>query len=167
MKKLTNENGDVFGPFNFIEEHEHGYLCDGCLFPFSVTGNCSTSDWVGPLPSLPAPQMSESERWEAIKQIRDYKTQNGGYKVGSAWFHSDTFSRTQQLGLVLMGNNIPVSLQWKTMQGTFVTMTALLAQQVFSAAALQDASLFAHAEYLKANPSVDITSGWPETYNGL
>lgn len=108
-----------------------------------------------------------------VRAIRDRKTQRGGYKVGADWYHSDTFSRTQQLGLVMMGLNVPPGLQWKTMSGAFVEMTPAVAGQVFAAAAAQDAALFAHAEQLQAqiaaaqDPlSVDINVGWPETYGG-
>lgn len=109
--------------------------------------------------------------WERIKEIRDRKTQEGGYTTNSKWFHSDTFSRTQQIGLVMMGANIPANLQWKTMDGTFITMTPTLAGEVFAAAAAQDTALFTHAETLKyqvdnaADPAtVDITAGWPTVY---
>ena len=111
--------------------------------------------------------------WKQIKAIRDTKTQEGGYSTQSKWFHSDTFSRTQQIGLVVMGANIPTGLRWKTMDGTFIDMTQTLANQVFAAAAAQDFALFAYAETLKGqvdssnNPaSIDITAGWPETYQG-
>ena len=113
------------------------------------------------------------DAWAAIKRLRDIKAQAGGYQVAGKWFHSDTFSRTQQMGLVMMGANIPNGLQWKTMDGTYVTMTPTLAQQVFAAAAAQDAAIFAHAEQLRAQvfaaqdpSSVDITSGWPLGYGG-
>jgi len=116
---------------------------------------------------------ARAAKWEAIKALRDQKVQTGGYQVGSKWYHSDTFSRTQQIGLVMMGANIPAGLQWKTMDGTFVTMTQQLAAQVFAAAAAQDAALFAHAENLRAQVNaaadpagVDIAAGWPATYGG-
>lgn len=115
-----------------------------------------------------------AEKWEQIKALRDAKTQRGGYKVGSDWFHSDTFSRTQQIGLTIMGANVPAGLMWKTMGGTFVPMTPTLAQQIFAAAGAQDAALFAHAEALKAQMEAsadpagfDITAGWPATYGGV
>jgi hypothetical protein len=44
-------------------------------------------------------------------------------------------------------------------------MTPTLAQQVFAAAAAQDAALFAHAEHLRATPGADINAGWPETFS--
>lgn len=122
------------------------------------------SSWVV-LESYPTPNQTGEDRWIAIKTIRDRKTQQGGYKVGTNWYHSDTFSRTQQLGLVLLGANLPNGLMWKTMQGTFVEMTQTLAQQVFAAAAAQDSAIFGYAEYLKAHPNLDINVGWPETYS--
>lgn len=117
---------------------------------------------------------ARAARWEEIKAVRDRKTQQGGYKVGSDWFHSDTFSRTQQIGLTIMGAAMPPGLQWKTMGGTFVAMTPALAQQIFAAAGAQDTALFARAEALKAQvdasadpATVDITAGWPETFGGV
>lgn len=118
--------------------------------------------------------LRKARRWEDIKAIRDRKTMQGGYSTGGKWYHSDTFSRTQQLGLVMLGASIPEGLQWKTMDGSFVTMTQTLAGQIFAAAAAQDTALFANAESLRAtvnassNPeSVDITTGWPATYNSI
>lgn len=96
----------------------------------------------------------------------------GGYLANNKWFHSDTFSRTQQMALVMMGASVP-AVQWKTMDGSFITMTQTLAGQIFGAAAVQDQALFSHAEFLHATvlaaedpTSVDITAGWPATYGG-
>lgn len=124
-----------------------------------------------PPATTPRPEVNAAI-WEEIKAIRDRKTQQGGYKVGTDWFHSDTFSRTQQIGLTIMGANMPPNIMWKTMAGAFVPMTPTLAQQIFAAAGAQDAALFGYAEQLKAQVeaavdpmTVDITTGWPETYN--
>lgn len=121
-----------------------------------------------------APVQTTAQIWEQIKAIRDRKTQQGGYKVGSNWYHSDTFSRTQQIGLTIMGAAMPAGIMWKTMAGGFVQMTPTLAQQIFAAAGAQDAALFGYAEQLKAQvdaaadpASVNITAGWPETFNGV
>lgn len=111
----------------------------------------------------PAEETSDN-RWARIKAIRDEITQRGGHKVGAHWFHSDTFSRTQQMGLVMLGANIPSNLKWKTMSGVFVDMTPVLAQQIFAAAAAKDSAVFAHAEYLKATPTANIFEGWPESF---
>ena len=109
----------------------------------------------------------------AIKAERDRRTQEGGYKVAGKWFHSDQFSRGQQLGLALLGAGIPAGLQWKTMDGSFVTMTQALAGQILAAVAASDAAIFAHAEQLiaeakaAAEPStINPLSGWPETFGG-
>lgn len=120
------------------------------------------------LPDLVEPM--RSALWEQIKAIRDRKAQTGGYTTGGKWFHSDTFSRTQQMGLVMMGAGVP-PVEWKTMDGSFITMTPTLAGQIFGAAASQDMALFGHAETLRAavdaaaDPSaIDINAGWPATY---
>lgn len=106
-----------------------------------------------------------------IKRIRDTRTQTGGFPAAGYWFHSDVFSRSQQLGLVLLGANIPNNLYWKTMSGDMVLMTQTLTGQIFQAAATQDATTFSHAEALISqvnsayNPySVNINTGWPPIY---
>ena len=110
----------------------------------------------------------KEDLWSQIKEERDKRTHNGGYKASDKWFHSDTFSRSQQIGLTMMGTNIPVGLMWKTMDGSFVEMTQALADEIFISAGVSDSSTFAYAEVLKAqiessnNPSsIDICSGWP------
>lgn len=120
--------------------------------------------------ALPAPTLADlrAAQWEAIKAERDRRIQHGGYKVGEKWFHSDTFSRTQQMGLVMLGANVPANLQWKTMDGSFVAMTQALAGQVFAAAAASDVAIFGAAEAKRtameasADPaSFDFAGGWP------
>lgn len=109
----------------------------------------------------------------AIKAERDRRIQRGGYKVGTKWFHSDTFSRTQQMGLVMMGSNMPTGLLWKSLDGTFVAMTPTLAGQIFAAAAANDAAIFTTAEThiaavkASATPwSYDYSTGWPPEFAG-
>lgn len=123
----------------------------------------------------PAPDIAQvkAAKWEAIKAERDRRTDYGGYKVGTKWFHSDQKSRSQQLGLVLLGGNIPAGLQWKTMDGSFVTMTQTLAQQILAAGAASDQAVFAAAEAHRAameasaDPaSYDFSVGWPATFAG-
>jgi len=115
---------------------------------------------------------ARKKKWEAIKAIRDEKINNGGFPVDGKWFHSDMMSRTQQLGLKIMGNDVP-NVGWKTMDGSFVNMSPSKASQIFEAAAAQDMALFTYAETLKyqidnaADPaSVPINDGWPATYGG-
>lgn len=109
--------------------------------------------------------------WEQIKTERDRRA-SLGVKVGSHWFHSDQKSRTQQLGLVLLGANIPAGLQWKTLTTTpppvFVTMTPALAQGIVAATAASDTAIFTAAEQHRialessSDPeNYDFSVGWP------
>lgn len=115
-----------------------------------------------------------SRQWNAIKAERD-RRKTGGVKVGvggvDKWFHSDDASRIQQMALVMMGANIPANLQWKTLDGSFVTMTQAVAQSVFVAAAASDQAIFAVAEGHRAalaaceDPAVyDYSTGWPAVF---
>lgn len=113
----------------------------------------------------------KADIWEQIKAHRDHQ-KNAGVKVGAHWFHSDADSRIQQLGLVMMGANVP-SVSWKTMSGEFVTMSQTLAGQIFQATAASDMTLFTIAEQHHAalNASADLANynwrtGWPETFTG-
>lgn len=114
-----------------------------------------------------------ADRREAIKAEHERRTQQGGYQAAGKWFHSDTFSRSQQLGLVYRGSNIPEGLMWKTMDGTYVEMTQAMALLVFQAALISDRANFQYAESLKAQvdsspdpSSVNILVGWPEIFKG-
>lgn len=120
----------------------------------------------------PPPTEAElvAEAWRGIKTERE-RRKAGGVKVGAKWFHSDDGSRIQQMGLVMMGANLPAGLQWKTMDGSFITMTPALAQQVFIAQAASDQAIFAVAEQHRvameasADPaSYDYSGGWPKIY---
>jgi len=104
-----------------------------------------------------------------IKAERD-KRKFGGVKVGTQWLHTDTYSRTQWLGMTIMGANIP-AISWTTMDGSTVTTSQALAGQVFQGTAKLDAAIFSHAKDLISevrladNPAlVIITSGWPPTF---
>lgn len=106
-----------------------------------------------------------------IKLERDRRTDTGGYRVGAVWFHSDQKSRSQQLGLLALGANIPSGLRWKTMDGSYVDMTPGLAQQILVAAAASDIAIFAAAEaHIAAlegsdDPAgYDFSGGWPPMF---
>lgn len=110
-------------------------------------------------------------KWEAIKAERDRLTQTGGYYVAPHWYHSDQFSRIQQLALVMLGANIPAGTLWKTLDNGMKEMTQTLAGQIFAAAAASDIAIFAAAQNHKtamessANPAAyDFSQGWPLVY---
>jgi len=147
---------------------EYGQCVDITGMPeVGIGWTYSGGQFVAPAPDLTA---LRAARWEAIKAERDKRIQTGGYQAAGKWFHSDTFSRTQQMALVMMGAAIPANLQWKTMDGSFVAMTQTLASQVFAAAAASDAALFARAEQIKATMESDPISfilteqPWPSVY---
>lgn len=114
------------------------------------------------------------QKLQEVQNMRDRKLSQGGFKVGNNWFHSDAFSRTQQLGLTVLGNNLPDNVDWKTMGKSKVRLTPQLVQQIFTAAVAQDNAVFSYAEALSAalnlssDPnSIDISVGWPETFGGV
>lgn len=129
------------------------------------------------------PKQAEIQsKWEFIKAERDRRTDQGGYKVGTLWFHSDQKSRSQQLGLNLLAIQVlasggtastplPGVTPWKTMDGSEVTMTAGLAQQILAAAAASDSAIFdaakAHKLAMESSPdpaSYDVLSDWPKSF---
>ncbi len=140
--------------------------------------------------NTPEPVQSADEvaaaQWEAIKSKRDV-VKSGGAKVGTKWYHSDEASRTQYLGLlrladaaVAVGGDDSTTLQyggqdivWKTMDGSFITMTVKCANDVFAAVSGLDFAAFGVAETHKAAmeasagaASYDFSAGWPATFGG-
>lgn len=119
-------------------------------------------------PSRVEPDNSQSlaqarlKKIEEIKLFRDNRVQNGGYKVGEHWYHSDTFSRTQQMALVMYGANMPNGIMWKTMENGYLPMTPTLAMQIFGAAAMSDQINFTCAATHMANV---LASNNPESYD--
>lgn len=129
----------------------------------------------GELPPPPVPTAEEvkAQKWAQIKAERD-RRKSGGVLAGGHWFHSDDASRIQQLGLVMMGANMPTGIQWKTLtagSAVFVEMTPTLAQQIFNATATYDQAVFSAAETHRlameasADPaSYNFSTGWPATF---
>ena len=132
------------------------------------------------------PKATASEVWERMKAERD-RRKAGGFKVDTSWFHSDADSRIQHLGLKdkardllaaggAMADNLTIlgqPVRWKSMDGSFVNVTAQLAFDIVTAAGDLDARLFAVAETHRAameaaaDPSAyDFSAGWPETFEG-
>lgn len=107
----------------------------------------------------------------AIRAERDRRKFNG-VLVSAKWIHTDTYSRTQWMGMVMMGAGIP-AIEWTTMDNTSITTSQALAGAVFQATATLDATLFGYAKGLieavnaSNDPSsIDITTGWPATFEG-
>lgn len=124
--------------------------------------------------------------WELIKAKRE-QVKEGGVQVGPQWYHTDTESRIQHLGLLRLADATRAAggtdtttlknpadgkvIEWKTMGGTVVSMTCKLAEDIFAADAILDFAAHAAAETHKVamaaveNPfDYDFSMGWPQTY---
>jgi hypothetical protein len=166
---------------------------DGALIP-SSEGNRDWreyQEWLA-AGNTPDPAQSADEtkaaKWDDIKAVRN-RRKAGGFKVkvGSSnkWFHSDADSRIQHLGLkdkardLIAGGGqmtdkltiLGHTVKWKTLDGSFVDVSAQVAFDIVSAAGDLDAQLFAAAETHKAameasaDPaSYDFSAGWPPVY---
>lgn len=133
------------------------------------------------------PEIVKANQWTAIKFMRE-QIKAGGVLATGKWFHSDADSRIQHLGLKdsardvlaaggamadrlkIAGQDIP----WKTMDGSFVLMTAQIAFDIVAAVALLDAMAHIKAEQHKgameasADPaSYDYSTGWPAVFGGV
>lgn len=116
----------------------------------------------------PLPE-AKAAKWAEVQAERD-RRKFAGYMASGHRFHSDPDSRTQQLGLVIMGANVP-PIQWRTLDGDYVTMTQQLAGAIFTATATGDSLIFAAAEVhrnaifaltdLSSIESYDFSGGWP------
>ena len=136
----------------------------------------------------PVPTNEELKRraWDRI-QARRADIKAGGVKVGTKWYHTDTESRIQHLGLLekaraarAAGGTDATRLQalgqdikWKTMDGSFIYLTVKHAEDIFAAVTDLDAAAFAAAETHRvameasADPAAyDFSVGWPATFAG-
>lgn len=119
----------------------------------------------------------QAQVWQQIKADRT-KRREGGFKVEVSpgafkWFHSDEPSRLQQTKMILAGTGLP-AIPWKTMDGTFITLTPAIATAIAQADFTLDTALFTRAEQHKAimeaspDPAAyDYSTGWPENFLGL
>lgn len=111
-------------------------------------------------------------KWRDIQSIRDSKM-TGGVKVGEKWFHTDTSSLVQYLAMLAAGESLPSNIKWKTMDGSFITMTPVLAKEIYTATMTATNSIFETAETLRVlmeesdNPfdfNIETNADWPESY---
>lgn len=152
------------------------------LLALAISGGWKelTGNW----PPAPTLQEERASVWGNIKTKRT-TIELGGVKVGAKWYHTDDASRIKYLGLFKMAEQVlaaggtgatvlqygGVDIRWKTMDGTFVNMTAQLAQDVYFAVIGLDFSAFAAAETHRvameaaADPAAyDFSAGWPASF---
>lgn len=115
----------------------------------------------------------QTRKWNEIKNERDRRILNSGFKVGNYWFHSDLLSRTQHHALVTVCDKglLPTNLSWKTMSGDFVAMDETLANAVFMSGVASDIAIFAVAENKRAQMLMEADAStypaltdWPLGY---
>lgn len=162
-----------------ISETEHAELLAG-----QANGKTIIADLDG-RPSLanPAPP-TPAQVWAGVKVKRD-TIKEAGVKVGDKWFHSDDSSRIQFIGLKdqardVIAAGLPDStrlqklgqdLLWKTMDGSFVSLSVKHVFDIVAAIGDLDAYAFAAAETHRAaivassDPAdYDFSTGWPKVY---
>lgn len=136
-----------------------------------------------------APKPVDSVRtmvWEWIKTHRD-ALMEAGCEVGADWYHNDVKSRSQWERMVNRANTEAMSapdayliggqqVAWKTMDGTFVPLTAGIIRAVVAAFEMQEAAIFLAAEAHKqalwhpsrsvvdAIAAYDWKADWPAVY---
>lgn len=150
------------------DDVQNGWLFDGTDFtapPLPPVPTQAELDALAATALVPI----RAAKTAAIKAERDRRKFNGVF-VSGKWIHTDTYSRTQWMGMVMMGAGVP-AIEWTTMDNTTIATSQALAGAVFAATATLDATLFAFAKGLIAavdasnDPaSVDIATGWPATY---
>lgn len=112
--------------------------------------------------------------WSAIKVKREDRTLNGGVKVTvdgvDKWFYTDLKSTTQYNTIINAASQEPLFSipNWKTMDGSFVTMNLELVNKIQLAGIVLNAQTYAVAEQHKAimltlaDPlTYDYSKGWP------
>lgn len=158
---------------------------DDDAFEYLLPAGCvKLSDEEAAIMQAPSLDSAKKYAWELIKAKRD-ALKAGGVKVGTKWYHSDTDSRIQFIGLkdqardlIAAGQPDSTRLQklgqdvkWKTMDGTFIFLTVKHAFDIATAIGDLDAMAFAAAETHRtameasADPAAyDFSTGWPQVY---
>lgn len=140
----------------------------GCI---DGSGAAIGDTWDGSKFIKPQPDLSVL-RLQIIADIRAERDRRkfNGVLVAGKWIHTDTYSRTQWMGMKIMGASV-TEVDWVTMDGSTIKTTPVLAAAVFDAVAALDTSLFNYARNLisqidtSANPaSINIKTGWPVTF---
>lgn len=174
-----------------LPDIRQGVTLDGVFYPWPISPERLAElgvVWEADAPPVFAPRPHAeivAAIFEDVKRHRDALTQTGGYPVDHAgqtwWFHSDAYSLTQQLGLITAAMQVQaaggdlnaplIPVDWKTLSGARVPMTAALALKLLPASMAQQGAIFATADAKQvaleaaAEPAtVDWRAGWPAVF---
>lgn len=179
LDRWSEPNPNCMIPADAIEITEEQYRE---LFEGQSQGKRIVADENG-FPLLADPPLPTAEDiWQHIKAKRD-QLQEAGCPVAGYWFHNDLKSRTQWERMVNRAAGMAepdryqiggVPVDWKTMTGDKVPLTAGLIRQVAEAFELREALIFAAAERHNAAlhslatgaeiAAYDHSVGWPQSY---
>ena len=110
-----------------------------------------------------APEAVAAVRWEKLKQHRDHLALEGGCFCAGKWFHSDLYSKQQQMALAMLGGSLPANLQWKTMDGSYILLTPQIVADLFAAQIAREQLLFTIAETKRVDDT-PVYEGWPARF---
>lgn len=121
-------------------------------------------------PAITSLEYKQASVWSMIKAERERRRFNG-VSVAGKWFHTDPDSRTQHLSMIIMGANLPIGIEWKTMDGSKIIMTPAIVGQIFAGELSMEIANFAVAEAHDAamrklaDPTdYDFSTGWTATF---
>jgi len=113
-----------------------------------------------------------------ISNLINYRSTilDGGAKIivsgADKWMQTDAHSRTQWLALYV-APSIGPGIVWRTMDGSYVTVTREVVDNVYAKTTLLDMLAFGNAETHRAGimgstdpESYDFSTGWPEVFSG-
>ena len=117
---------------------------------------------LGPTANVPP---SQEELFDQIKMRRDQAI-GAGVTVAGIMVHTDETSQTRIMGATVAAMLDPdYSVQWKTADGTFVTLSAAQVIGIASAVRAHVQAAFDREAVLRAavlaNEPYDIEAGWP------
>ena len=168
--QVTSDEGNYTAPWPCYTWHAQQIQA-------AIDGGLSIEPFMTAAEDLAAAQ---NELWDKIHTKRDDLSFNGGVKVAVAgvdkWFYTTQAARTEYSNLYpVMVDHPDHSVDgWRTMDGSFVTMTKALLAEIQLNGILQASAVFnagvAHETAMMALTTAadvlayDFSTGWPAVY---
>lgn len=156
--------------------HEPGAIPDGYTKDAPPDGlhtwHAETQTWQpDPEKQAAAIEAARERVWEQIKNKRHDNLRGGVFvKSIKKWFHTNDESRAQYTFMRTLPQ-LPDGLQWKTMDNSFITLTAALLDELSLTMLQNEQHDFAVAEQHRAKlwqsktpESYNYAKGWTKTY---